>query len=166
MAQVPVQKIGENKPALTPVLEGLQETYDRIRKRAFELFERRGGTPGFELDDWLQAERDLFWVPQAEVSETETEFKLKVAVPGFGAKDLDITAQPEEILVQGNAGKREEQTEDGVMYSEFGRKELYRRFVLATPIEIGSVSANVENGLLTVIARKERVITKKVAVAA
>lgn len=31
---------------------------DRIRKRAHEIHLRRGGGPGRELDDWLQAERE------------------------------------------------------------------------------------------------------------
>jgi len=32
---------------------------DRIRQRAFEVSQARGGAPGCELDDWLQAEREL-----------------------------------------------------------------------------------------------------------
>ncbi len=32
---------------------------DRIRKRAHEIHLRRGGGPGRELDDWLQAEREM-----------------------------------------------------------------------------------------------------------
>jgi len=164
MANVPVQKIEENKPALAPVLEGIKETFNKIRKRAFELFERRGRAPGFELEDWLQAERDLFWVPQAKLSETDAEFKMKVAVPGFEANDLDVMEQPDEILIQGQAQKSAEKTEEGVTYSEFGTKELYRRFALATPIDIGAVKANVENGMLTVTAPKK--VPKKIPVAA
>lgn len=34
-------------------------TDDVVRERAYELFERRGGEPGHELDDWLTAEREL-----------------------------------------------------------------------------------------------------------
>jgi predicted phosphodiesterase len=34
-------------------------TYDQIRRRAHELFVARGGTDGHELDDWLQAEREV-----------------------------------------------------------------------------------------------------------
>jgi len=30
-----------------------------IRERAYQLFEARGGQPGHELDDWLQAEREI-----------------------------------------------------------------------------------------------------------
>ncbi|MFZ0338928.1 MAG: Hsp20 family protein [Terracidiphilus sp.] len=171
MANVPVRKVEDNRSALAPMLEGIKATYDKIRKRAFELFERRGGTPGFDVEDWIQAEHDLFWVPQAELTETDDEFTIKVGVPGFEAKDLDITAQPDEILIQGNAEKREETTKEGVCYSEFGTKSLYRRFQFAPPIEIGAVTANVENGMLTVTAPKKKEEEKnkggkKVAVAA
>jgi len=30
-----------------------------IRNRAYEIYLQRGGQPGYELEDWLQAERDL-----------------------------------------------------------------------------------------------------------
>jgi len=30
-----------------------------IRKRAYQLFEMRGRQPGHELEDWLQAEREI-----------------------------------------------------------------------------------------------------------
>jgi len=166
MPNVTVQKIEEKKPALAPVLQGIEETFDKIRNRAFELFERRGRVPGFELDDWLQAEHDLFWVPPAELTESGSEFKVKVGVPGYEAKDLDVTVQPDEILIQGKAEQSEEKTEKGVYYSEFGAKSLYRRFALAAPIEVGAVTANVDKGMLTVIAPKKKEAATKVPIAA
>lgn len=36
-----------------------EPTQDEIRRRAYELFEARGGQPGDPVADWLQAERDL-----------------------------------------------------------------------------------------------------------
>ena len=39
--------------ALSPELE------ERITQRAYEIAERRGLSPGHELDDWLQAEREI-----------------------------------------------------------------------------------------------------------
>jgi DUF2934 family protein len=30
-----------------------------IRDRAYEIYLQRGAQPGYELDDWLQAEREL-----------------------------------------------------------------------------------------------------------
>ena len=32
---------------------------ERIRRRAYELYEQRGGIEGFALDDWLQAEAEI-----------------------------------------------------------------------------------------------------------
>jgi hypothetical protein len=32
---------------------------DEIAGRAFELFQKRGGEPGHDLEDWFQAEREL-----------------------------------------------------------------------------------------------------------
>jgi hypothetical protein len=34
-------------------------SHEQIRLRAYEIFLERGGFPGNELDDWLQAEREL-----------------------------------------------------------------------------------------------------------
>jgi hypothetical protein len=34
-------------------------TDDAIAQRAYELYQARGGTHGADMDDWLQAERDL-----------------------------------------------------------------------------------------------------------
>ena len=32
---------------------------DAIEKRAYEIYQRRGGQHGADLDDWLEAEREL-----------------------------------------------------------------------------------------------------------
>src|SRR5580700_1124878 len=32
---------------------------DQIRRRAYELYEERGRTPGFENEDWTRAEREI-----------------------------------------------------------------------------------------------------------
>jgi hypothetical protein len=32
---------------------------ERVRERAYQLYEERGRIDGFALDDWLQAEREI-----------------------------------------------------------------------------------------------------------
>jgi hypothetical protein len=39
--------------------QGQRETEQFIRRRAHELYLSRGQQPGHEMDDWLQAEREL-----------------------------------------------------------------------------------------------------------
>lgn len=155
MANVVVRKIGKDKTAHAPLLNELKETFEEIRKRAFELFERRGGAPGGELEDWFQAERDLFWIPRAELAETDTEFKIHVGVPGMDAKNLEVTAQSGEILVRGNTEKRVKKRGKGVYYSEFGEKSMFRGFEVPVSIDLDRATASVENGMLTVTVPKK-----------
>jgi len=48
---------------------GIPASDKEIRRRAYEIHLERGGQPGGELDDWLQAERELarkeLWRAQA-----------------------------------------------------------------------------------------------------
>jgi len=169
MANIPVYKMDHNKVETAPTLKALQDTVEMVRQRAFELFEHRGYGPGDHLADWVQAERDLFWVPPAELAETDNEVEITVAVPGFDPKEVHVTAQPGEILIQGNHDKHLENEERGVLYTEFEEKALYRRFEIAQPIDVGHVTANVENGMLTVKAPKkvpQAIAEKKTATAA
>ena len=48
------------KPVTSSVQQkvGTEELQDRIRERAFELYEQRGCQDGHDLDDWLQAEAE------------------------------------------------------------------------------------------------------------
>jgi len=41
-----------------PAIAQISDVQDRIRSRAFELYEERGREDGHELDDWLQAEAE------------------------------------------------------------------------------------------------------------
>jgi hypothetical protein len=50
------------EPIQSPVEDtsaNLSPNHEEIRLRAYEIYLERGGTAGNELDDWLQAEREL-----------------------------------------------------------------------------------------------------------
>jgi hypothetical protein len=49
----PARVKSENQPEPTP------EQLEQIRARAYELFEQRGGEPGHDMEDWLQAEAEV-----------------------------------------------------------------------------------------------------------
>jgi hypothetical protein len=51
----------------TPVRE------ERIRRRAFELYIKRGKVSGHELDDWLQAEQEIVRRQDGVVDEASEE---------------------------------------------------------------------------------------------
>ncbi|HWP44117.1 MAG TPA: DUF2934 domain-containing protein [Blastocatellia bacterium] len=50
---------GTTSPTIeTPAAKG-QPAFEQIQKRAYEIYLERGGAPGSDVDDWLQAEREL-----------------------------------------------------------------------------------------------------------
>jgi hypothetical protein len=60
-ASAPQEGAGKTSATDSPRLE-------QIRIRAHEIYLERGGQPGHDLDDWIQAERDLepkVWPAQA-----------------------------------------------------------------------------------------------------
>jgi hypothetical protein len=44
---------------------------DEIAKRAYELYLQRGSLPGYEVDDWLQAEAELIAASSRTGAESE-----------------------------------------------------------------------------------------------
>ena len=58
------KKLGTTDPTQTQTVierEEIQHSTceQEIRNRAYELYLLRGGQPGHELEDWLQAEREM-----------------------------------------------------------------------------------------------------------
>jgi hypothetical protein len=47
------------KPEMTISDDLSQEQLEKIRQRAYELYEARGREEGHDLDDWLQAEAEV-----------------------------------------------------------------------------------------------------------
>lgn len=50
-----------------------QETAERIRRRAYDLYLLRGGQSGSELDDWLRAEAEIVRIREAAIDEASEE---------------------------------------------------------------------------------------------
>lgn len=48
-----------NEATVPPERKLHSPTPEQIRQRAYEIHKARGGAPGRELDDWLQAEREF-----------------------------------------------------------------------------------------------------------
>jgi len=54
------RKFNEQRPGVPTVQASrLPPVQERIRQRAHEIYQAKGGTMGRELDDWLQAEREI-----------------------------------------------------------------------------------------------------------
>jgi len=46
-------------------------TEEAVRARAHQIFLERGGQPGHDMDDWLQAEYELMQLPVSRIAELQ-----------------------------------------------------------------------------------------------
>jgi HSP20 family protein len=154
MSSIAVQKPTEPAEAGSPVLQEIDEFFEKIRQRAFEIFQKNGSIDGHDVEHWLQAEREFLCCPASELIEKDRQFEISVAVPGFEPKDIQVTAVPDAIIVRGLARSRGEKEQQSVRFSELSDKEMFRRVALPEPIDVNSASARLEKGLLYIVAKK------------
>jgi HSP20 family molecular chaperone IbpA len=151
MSHVTINKVNGAKEAM-PIFEEMGKRLEAVKCRAFEIFEGRGRREGYELDDWLKAEHELLGWPAAELCEKEGAYEIEVALPGFEAKEIEITASSDELIVHAATQKQKEETKGNVVWSEFGSNDVYRRFVIPNAINTDKVTAKLENGILRILA--------------
>jgi HSP20 family protein len=152
MSEVAIKKVDDTSKKALPLFEEIAKRFEAVQRRAFDLFEKRGREFGHELDDWLKAEHELLGWPVAELKEKDGAYEVEMTLPGFDAKDVEVTATPSEIIVRA-AMKEERKTEEGkVLWTEFGSNDIYRRFGVPNPINVDKVTASFKNGLLRVSA--------------
>ena len=163
MSHVAVQKLSPDEASL---IADVQALTDRIRLRAYELFQSRGGGDGRALDDWLTAEDDIVLSPESDLVEEEGKFEMQIAAPGFDANDITVSALPDALIVRAENAHHHESTEGDVRFCEFGEKSLFRRFDLPAPIDVNKVTTNLQKGILKVTAAKEEKTAPKSSSAA
>jgi len=154
MANVAVQKVEKEGPEPLPIFKAIAKRLDRVRQRAFEIFEKRGSKIGHELDDWLKAEDEVFGWPAAELAEKDGKYEAQITLPGFDPKEVEVTVTPSEIIVHAETRHEKEIKEGNVLWTEFGSNDVYRRFELPARIDVDKTSATLDNGMLRISATK------------
>ena len=153
MSKVRVQTLSSDQARNLPIFLEFAEIADRIRDRAYKLFEDRGFVEGYDIEDWLTAEHQVCW-PPAELVEESDEFEIKIALAGYEPDEISVTATPKEIIVKADHETEEEDEDEVKLFSEFRSNRVYRRFELPAKIRADKVEAKFKNGLLKIEADK------------
>jgi len=70
------------------ILNQCSQTHELIARRAFEIFESSGGSPGHDLENWFRAESELLQPVSLNTTELYGEYVVRAEVPGFGGRDI------------------------------------------------------------------------------
>ncbi|HEY6287835.1 MAG TPA: DUF2934 domain-containing protein, partial [Nitrospiraceae bacterium] len=100
------------------VFDRIENIYDSIARRAFEIFEGNGRWSGHELDDWLRAESELLHPMHLELTESDNNLAVQAEVPGFSANELEINVEPLRLTIAGKRETKEESKKGKAVYSE------------------------------------------------
>jgi molecular chaperone IbpA len=85
--------------------------------------------------------------PYNIIKETETIWKIEVAVAGFDESELDVEIVNNELVVTGAVNK-ENKAEQQYLHQGIAGRDFERTFALADNVEVRG--ASVKNGILTV----------------
>jgi molecular chaperone IbpA len=109
-------------------------------------------TVGFDrlatlLDSVSRGEEQAVSYPPYNIEKLgEDNYRISMAVAGFGESELDLIVKESSLIVSGKKAKTEEQGDGSFLYRGIAQRAFERRFDLADHIKV--VGAKLENGLL------------------
>jgi HSP20 family protein len=130
------------------IVNRMNEVYDAIARRAFEIFEGDGRVDGRALDHWFQAEAEMLHPAHVRVRESDDAITVDAEVPGFNANELQVSLEPRRLIISGKKQSKSEGKKDRVVYSERCSGELLRSVELPTEVNVSRATATLNDGVL------------------
>ena len=147
------------KKALSPVpvksapskdlIERFNKLYAEIANRAFGIFENDGRI-GRDLENWFHAENEILHPVRVTVTEADGKLDIEAEVPGFEPKDLEVTLEPQRLIISGKREIKQEKTKGKAIYTEQSSNEIFRAIPLPVEVDASKAAASLNNGILTV----------------
>lgn len=153
MPMISVRRLREVDGVDLGLLQEIQMLQDRICRRAYDLYETRGAADASPVNDWLRAEREVCWVPQVELQETDRAVHLMIRVSDVADETIEVNVLPEMIILR-SAGENESGAQRGADLRPSESKVLLGRIVFPSPIHAESAVIRLEDDLLRVSAAK------------
>ncbi len=122
----------------------------------------------FDMDDFFDNRawvRDMlpssFWngktaEPALNIKETDDNFEIELAAPGFAKKDFEITIEDNYLNISAEKSRSEEEKEDNYTRREFSYNSFERSLQLPESVIQEEIKASYKDGILSFnLAKKE-----------
>jgi HSP20 family molecular chaperone IbpA len=152
MSQITIHRFKSAETRSPTFLERLDAIADSIRNLALRIFWHRSCGTSSELDKWLQAQLKIVLSTASGFVDDEKEFRAHMALPGFDANAIQVSAMPEALVIQAVAADIHHADRADIRFCEVLGKTVFRRIELPAIIEVDQVSASLEQGILDVTA--------------
>ncbi len=126
---------------------------EREFSKLFNDFENRFGISRSEESD--EAFDNAVWSPLSDIYEDNDNFKLKLDLPGVKKEDVKISFEDGRLTISGE--RKQEKEAENYKYHRVERTfgNFYRAFNLPKKIKAENISAEFQDGQLTVNIPKE-----------
>src|ERR1019366_4839112 len=96
------------------------------------------------------------WTPPVDLYETATEFVMTAELPGLTRDQIEIQAEDMRVIIRGARGAEPDRDIPCEQYHrvERGHGRFSRAFSLPERIDVDAISADLKDGILTVIIPK------------
>jgi HSP20 family protein len=130
------------------VFDQIQDTFNALSRRAYEIFEGNGRAFGRDLEHWFQAETELLHPVHVSIEESDDSLAVKAEVPGFNEKELEISLEPRRLTITGKREAKKEEKKGKTVYAERCSDQILRIVDLPVDVETDKVNATLKNGVL------------------
>ena len=131
-----------------PLFDQMEDTFNALAQRAYEIFEGNGRVFGRELENWFQAEKELLHPVPVNITESDESFEVKAEVPGFNEKEIEIGVEPRRITITAKRETKKEETKGKTVCAESCSDEILRMVDLPAEVATDKVTATLKNGVL------------------
>ncbi len=132
----------------------IEDLYNRIAKRAYQLFESNGRVNGHDIEHWLEAENSVLQPVHVQLEDNGAEIIVHAAVPRFGSEDIEIHAEPERLIITGSRQSKMEDKKGESTITDESSEEIFREIALPSEVNTSDVTASLKNGILVVTLPK------------
>jgi HSP20 family protein len=114
---------------------------------------------------WSGRVGSLLRAPEADVVETETEIRVLVELPGMDPEDVGLDMENNVLTISGEKKEERQQEHETWHLSERRYGKFSRSFVLPRDVDQESISAEFEDGVLSVtIPKSEKARRRRIEI--
>ncbi len=131
-----------------------------------DFFDNRGWVRNMMPDNFWNGKRSE---PALNIKETDDNFEIELAAPGFAKKDFEVTIEDSCLNIKAEKSTSEEEIKDNYTRKEFSYNAFERSLQLPESVKQEAIKAKYNDGILSFnLAKKEedkKLPPKKVEIA-
>ena len=114
--------------------------------------------------NWEEALKNESWIaPLTDMCENDEDYQLYIYMPGVSKKNIKIKVENSNLILMGKS--EENNSLENYILKEFEIGNYYRKFQIASSVDVSKIEAEYENGILMLkLPKYERAKPKNIEI--